>query len=49
MVVEPTERWTPQIASDFYDVPSWGKGYFSVGNNGHVLVHPEKTPRAPST
>jgi arginine decarboxylase len=44
MVVEPTERWTPQIASDFYDVPSWGKGYFSVGNNGHVLVHPEKDP-----
>ncbi|MGP8247468.1 MAG: hypothetical protein ACLQVN_23520 [Bryobacteraceae bacterium] len=44
LVVEPTERWTPQIASDFYDVASWGKGYFSVGNNGHVLVHPEKDP-----
>jgi arginine decarboxylase-like protein len=23
-------------------VASWGKGYFSVGDNGHVLVHPEK-------
>ncbi|MGA2041435.1 MAG: biosynthetic arginine decarboxylase [Bryobacteraceae bacterium] len=44
MVVEPTERWTPQVASDFYDVASWGKGYFSVGDNGHVLVHPEKDP-----
>jgi arginine decarboxylase len=43
-VVEPTERWTPQVASDFYDVPSWGKGYFSVGDNGHVRVHPEKDP-----
>jgi arginine decarboxylase len=43
-VVEPTERWTPQVASDFYDVASWGKGYFSVGDNGHVLVHPEKDP-----
>src|SRR3954462_4246118 len=42
--MEPTERWTPQVASDFYDVASWGKGYFSVGEKGHVLVHPEKDP-----
>jgi len=40
--MEPTERWTAQSASDLYDVASWGKGYFSVGENGHVLVHPEK-------
>ena len=44
LVMEPTERWTPQIASDLYDVASWGKGYFSVGENGHVRVHPEKDP-----
>ena len=44
IVMEPTERWTPQVASDFYDVASWGKGYFSVGENGHVRVHPEKDP-----
>jgi arginine decarboxylase len=44
LVVEPTERWTPQAASDLYDVASWGKGYFSVGDNGHVRVHPEKDP-----
>src|SRR6266496_1434406 len=44
MVVEPTERWTPQVASDLYDVASWGKGYFSVGDNGHVWVHPTKEP-----
>src|SRR5215475_938411 len=42
--MEPTERWTPQVASDFYDVASWGKGYFSVGENGCVRVHPEKDP-----
>src|ERR1700759_5427753 len=42
--MEPTERWTPQVASDFYDVASWGKGYFSVGENGHLRVHPEKDP-----
>ncbi|MEO8372602.1 MAG: biosynthetic arginine decarboxylase [Candidatus Solibacter sp.] len=40
--MEPTERWTAQSASDLYDVASWGKGYFAVGENGHVLVHPEK-------
>jgi arginine decarboxylase len=42
--MEPTERWTPQVASDFYDVASWGKGYFSVSDGGHVRVHPEKDP-----
>jgi arginine decarboxylase len=42
--MEPTERWTPQSANDLYDVASWGKGYFSVGDNGHIRVHPEKDP-----
>ncbi|MEO8594532.1 MAG: biosynthetic arginine decarboxylase [Candidatus Solibacter sp.] len=42
LVMEPTERWTAQSASDLYDVASWGKGYFSVSEEGHVLVHPEK-------
>jgi len=44
LVMEPAERWTPQLASDLYDVASWGKGYFSVGENGQVHVHPEKDP-----
>jgi arginine decarboxylase len=44
LVLEPTERWTPQDASELYDVARWGKGYFSVGDQGHVLVHPEKDP-----
>jgi arginine decarboxylase len=44
LVMEPTERWTPRVASDFYDVASWGKGYFSVSDSGHVRVHPEKDP-----
>jgi arginine decarboxylase len=42
--MEPTERWSTQLASDLYDVASWGKGYFSIGENGHVRVHPEKDP-----
>jgi len=26
-----------------YDVAAWGKGYFSVGANGNVWVHPDKS------
>jgi len=41
-VFEPTERWTVKDASELYDVGAWGKGYFSVGPNGHLWVHPNK-------
>jgi arginine decarboxylase len=41
-VREPADRWTTTEASDLYDIVSWGKGYFSVGANGNVLVHPTK-------
>ncbi len=41
-VREPAERWTTADAAELYDVAAWGKGYFSVGDNGHVLVHPTK-------
>jgi arginine decarboxylase len=41
--MEPAERWTPQHASELYDVASWGKGYFSV-DGGHLRVHPDKDP-----
>ena len=43
-VREPADRWTIAEAAELYDVASWGKGYFSVGNNGHVWVHPDKDP-----
>ena len=41
-VREPAERWTTADAAELYDVAAWSKGYFSVGDNGHVLVHPTK-------
>jgi arginine decarboxylase len=44
-VREPADRWTTAEAADLYDVASWGKGYFSVGSNGHLFVHPEKDPQ----
>ncbi|MBI3210348.1 MAG: biosynthetic arginine decarboxylase [Candidatus Solibacter usitatus] len=43
-VWEPTDRWTVQDASEMYDVDRWGKNYFSVNSNGHLLVHPTKEP-----
>lgn len=44
LVLEPTDRWSALDASELYDVASWGKGYFSISEDGHVLVHPEKEP-----
>ncbi|MBV9441292.1 MAG: biosynthetic arginine decarboxylase [Acidobacteriaceae bacterium] len=43
-VREPADRWTTTDASELYDVGSWSKGYFSVGQNGNLLVHPTKEP-----
>src|SRR5579872_1131375 len=41
-VREPADRWSTAEAAELYDVASWGKGYFSVGKNGHLWVHPDK-------
>jgi arginine decarboxylase len=41
---EPADRWTTTDAAELYDVASWGQGYFSVGDNGHLWVHPTKDP-----
>src|SRR5579863_7503148 len=43
-VREPADRFTTLDAAELYDVASWGKGYFSVGKNGHLWVHPDKDP-----
>ena len=43
-VLDPTDRWSTNAASELYDVASWGKGYFSIGAKGTVQVHPEKDP-----
>ena len=36
------EDWTVTDASEAYEIARWGKGYFSIGENGHVIVHPTK-------
>jgi arginine decarboxylase len=42
LVGQPSLTWTAADASEVYDVARWGKGYFSVGAKGHLLVHPTK-------
>jgi arginine decarboxylase len=43
-LLEPAERWSLHDANELFDVPRWGKGYFSISEQGHVLVHPDKDP-----
>lgn len=42
---QPTRSWNANDASELYDVPRWGGGYFSVGDNGNLRVHPDRHPQ----
>jgi len=44
MLKDAVDRWTVTDASEMYEVPRWGKGYFSVNEKGHLAVHPNKDP-----
>jgi arginine decarboxylase len=44
MLKDSVDRWTVADASELYEVPRWGKGYFSVNDRGHMQVHPTKDP-----
>ena len=41
----PTRAWSVHDASELYEVPRWGNGYFSVNPAGHLEVHPTKDPQ----
>jgi arginine decarboxylase len=36
------EAWRVADAAELYQVDRWGQGYFSIGDNGQVRVHPTK-------
>jgi arginine decarboxylase len=36
------EGWTTADAGELYEIARWGQGYFGIGANGHVMVHPTK-------
>ena len=39
------EAWTVADATELYEIERWGKGYFTIGENGQVQVHPTKDPK----
>ena len=41
---QETRRWTVSDAAELYEVAAWGKGYFSINEQGHICVHPSKDP-----
>jgi len=41
---QETRRWTVSDAAELYEVAAWGKGYFSINDEGHLCVHPTKEP-----
>lgn len=43
-MIDPTQTWTISDSNDLYEISRWGNGFFSVGKNGHVLVHPDRNP-----
>jgi arginine decarboxylase len=36
------DAWTTVDATEMYEIARWGQGYFSIGENGHVKIHPTK-------
>ncbi len=38
------EDWTAVDSTELYEIARWGQGYFSIGENGHVKIHPTKDP-----
>ncbi len=44
-VEQPISRpWTPADSAKLYGIESWGQGYFSITDDGHVAVHPGQNP-----
>ncbi len=44
-MIEPARpKWTVAEAAELYELARWGKGYFSIGDQGHLRVHPECDP-----
>jgi arginine decarboxylase len=36
------EGWSAADATELYEIARWGKGYFGIGENGQVEIHPTK-------
>ncbi len=43
-MIDASGTFTSLDAAELYDVPRWGKGYFSVGPSGNLQCHPDRHP-----
>lgn len=43
-LADSTETWSIDDSVDCYRLDRWGCGYFSISDNGHLLVHPGNGP-----
>lgn len=39
---EPLGRWTKEKSEELYGIKNWGNGYFSISDDGEVMVNPSK-------
>ena len=39
------ENWSVADSTDLYEVARWGNGYFSIADNGNLLVHPDRNTK----
>ena len=39
------ENWSVADSTDLYEVTRWGNGYFSIADNGNLLVHPDRNTK----
>ena len=44
MIDSGSPPWSAADAAELYEVPRWSNGYFSVGEDGNVRVHPDRQP-----
>ncbi|MCA8999972.1 MAG: biosynthetic arginine decarboxylase, partial [Planctomycetaceae bacterium] len=41
-MIDPANSWSASDSADLYEVERWGNGFFSVSQNGNLLVHPDR-------
>ena len=41
-------RWTREKSEELYGIKNWGNGYFSISENGEVLITPDKGNELPA-
>ena len=46
-MIDAQIRWSTTDTSELYEFARWGKGFFSVSLNDHLLVRPDQTPGRP--